>query len=244
VLFTDVENFTAKTEKADPTDVMVYTSRYFAAMSETIMTHQGTVDKFIGDAVMAIWNAPVDDPNHVLNACAAVLACTRRNAALNKEFEQDGWPAYHTRFGLHVGDAVVGNIGSADRMNYTVLGATINLAARLEGLNKDYGTSILVSEALKARAEPAFVFRSVDRIMPKGFAEAFTIYELRCERSTTSEPETAFAQEWEDVYASIQQGGPAGVAKLAGFMQKYPDDRIARHHANSTVRNMPRAANA
>ena len=243
VLFTDVADFTAKTEKADPTDVMVYTSRYFAAMSETIMAHQGTVDKFIGDAVMAIWNAPVDDPNHVLNACAAVLACTRRNAALNREFETENWPAYQTRYGLHVGDAVAGNIGSADRMNYTVLGATINLAARLEGLNKNYGTSILVSEALKARAEPAFVFRSVDRIKPKGFAEAFTIYELRCERSATSEPETAFDREWEHAYAAIQAGGPAGLAMLANFLQTYPDDGVARYHA-SQLRELVHAASA
>ena len=243
VLFTDVENFTAKTEKADPSDVMVYTSRYFAAMSETIMAHQGTVDKFIGDAVMAIWNAPVDDPNHVLNGCAAVLACTRRNAALNKEFEKDGWPPYHTRFGLHVGDAIVGNVGSADRMNYTALGATINLAARLEGLNKNYGTSILVSDALKQRAEPAFVFRSVDRIKPKGFAEAFTIYELRCERSATSAPETAFDREWEEVYAAIQAGSPAGPAMLANFRQTYPDDGVAQYHA-SQMPELVRAASA
>jgi adenylate cyclase len=243
VLFTDVADFTAKTEKADPTDVMVYTSRYFAAMSETIMAHQGTVDKFIGDAVMAIWNAPVDDPNHVLNACCAVLACMRRNAALNKQFVKENWPPYQTRFGLHVGDAVAGNIGSSDRMNYTVLGATINLAARLEGLNKNYGTSILVSEALKRRAEPAFVFRSVDRIKPKGFAEAFTIYELRCERSATSEPETAFDQQWEEVYAEIQAGSVAGLAMLASFLQKYPDDGVARYHA-SRMPEMVRAASA
>jgi adenylate cyclase len=242
-LFTDVADFTAKTEKADPTDVMVYTSRYFAAMSETIMAHQGTVDKFIGDAVMAIWNAPVDDPNHVLNACAAVLACTRRNAALNKQFEKENWPPYFTRYGLHVGDAVAGNIGSADRMNYTVLGATVNLAARLEGLNKNYGTSILVSEALKARAEPAFVFRSVDCIKPKGFAEAFTIYELRCERSATSEPETAFDREWEDVFAAIQSASPTGPAMLASFQQKYPDDGVARYHA-SQLREIVRVASA
>jgi adenylate cyclase len=173
-----------------------------------------------------------------------VLACTRRNAALNRQFEADGWPPYHTRFGLHVGDAFAGNIGSTDRMNYTVLGATINLAARLEGLNKNYGTSILASEALKARAEPAFVFRSVDRIKPKGFAEAFTIYELRCERSATSEPETAFDREWEDAYAAIQLGGPAGVARLTAFMQKYPDDGVARYHASSMMRDMARAASA
>jgi adenylate cyclase len=243
VLFTDITDFTAKTEKADPSDVMLFTSRYFAAMSETIMAHQGTVDKFIGDAVMAIWNAPVDDPNHVRNACAAVMSCTRRVAALNRQFEQEAWPPYQTRFGLHVGDAVAGNIGSADRMNYTVLGATINLAARLEALNKTYGTQILVSEALKARAEPAFVFRSVDRIKPKGFAEAFTIHELRCERSATSEPETAFDREWEEVYAAIQAGEPAGLAMLATFLQRYPHDTVARYHA-SQLRGLVRAASA
>jgi adenylate cyclase len=192
---------------------------------------------------MAIWNAPVDDPDHVLNACAAVLACARRITALNQQFERENWPPYQTRFGLHVGDAFAGNIGSSDRMNYTVLGATINLAARLEGLNKNYGTSILVSGALKERAEPAFVFRSVDRIKPKGFAEAFTIYELRCERTATSEPETTFDREWEDVYGAIQAAQPAGLARLATFLQKYPDDGVARYHATQ-LPELVRAASA
>jgi adenylate cyclase len=244
VLFTDVADFTAKTEKADPSDVMIFTSRYFAAMSETIMAHQGTIDKYIGDAVMAIWNAPVDDPDHVVNACAAVLDCERRIAALNAQFQEEGWPSYQTRFGLHTGDAVVGNIGSADRMNYTVLGASINLAARLEGLNKSYGTRVLVSEALKRRAEAAFVFRSVDRIKPKGFAEAFTIYELRRARDATSEPETAFEREWEDVYATVHSGGPAAIARLSSFLQKYPDDTVARYHASQAARDLPQAASA
>jgi adenylate cyclase len=178
VLFTDVENFTAKTEKADPSDVMIYTSRYFAALSDTIMKHHGTIDKFIGDAVMAFWNAPADDSDHVVHACQAVLECLRRNEEINQAFASEGWPPYATRFGLHVGEAVVGNIGSSDRMNYTALGATVNLGARLEGLNKDYGTQVLVSAAIKTRAEHAFAFRSVGEIKPKGFAEAISIYEL------------------------------------------------------------------
>ena len=151
---------------------MLFTSRYFAAMSKVIMTHPGTVDKFIGDAIMAIWNAPADDPDHAANACTAALALQRANDRLNAEFEREGWPAYRTRFGLHTGEAVVGNIGSDDRMNYTALGATVNLAARLEGLNKNYGTSILVRSALKQRAAPDFVFRSVDRISPKGICRS------------------------------------------------------------------------
>lgn len=232
VLFTDVADFTAKTEKADPSQVMVYTSRYFAALSDVIMSHQGTIDKFIGDAVMAFWNAPVDDPRYVTNACSAVLACLRKNDDLNKSFESEGWPPYGTRFGLHIGDAVVGNIGSSDRMNYTALGATVNLAARLEGLNKSYGTSVLVSATVKERAESGFVFRSVDRIKPKGFAEAFMIYELRCEGEANSASEMAFCQRWEEVYRLIQtEHSEQTRAALAAFLDKYPDDGVARYHA-------------
>ena len=137
LLFSDVVNFTEITEKADPALVMQYTSRYFAAVSHEIMNHSGAVDKFIGDAVMAMWNAPTDDPDHVIHACKAALAFQRANANLNLEFEKEGWPAYRTRCGLHTGEAVVGNIGSADRMNYTALGATVNLAARLEGSEQE-----------------------------------------------------------------------------------------------------------
>jgi adenylate cyclase len=178
ILFTDVANFTGITEHRDPAQVMQFTSRYFAALSEAIMANNGTVDKFIGDAVMAIWNAPIEDDDHVANACAAVLACIEANRELNAEFEREGWPAYYTRFGVHVGDVVVGNIGSSDRMNYTVLGAAVNLAARLEALNKQYQTTALVSEAVKQRVERRFVFRSVDRIKPKGFAAEAQVYEL------------------------------------------------------------------
>ena len=142
------------------------------------MSHSGTVDKFIGDAIMAMWNAPADDPDHAVNACAAALAFQRANGATQCRVRTRRMAGLPKRIGLHSGEAVVGNIGSEDRMNYTALGATVNLAARLEGLNKNYGTSILVSAALKQRAGSRFLFRSVDRISPKGFAEAFEIYEL------------------------------------------------------------------
>ncbi|MBM6579171.1 hypothetical protein ILT44_03160 [Microvirga sp. BT689] len=178
VLFTDIAGFTAITEKADPEQVMLRTSRYLAVLSAVITEHGGTVDKFVGDAIMAIWNAPADDPDHVAHACAAVLACREANHKLNAEFEREGWPAYRTRFGLHTGEAVVGTIGSDDRMAYTVLGATVNLAARLEPLNKEYGTEILVSDAVRQRVADRFEFRKIDTIRPKGFEATVQVYEL------------------------------------------------------------------
>jgi adenylate cyclase len=144
---------------------------------------------------MAIWNAPVEDDDHVAHACAAILACTKANDELNAEFAREGWPAYRTRFGLHVGDVVVGNIGSPDRMNYTVLGAAVNLAARLEALNKEYQTTALVSDAVRRRVGQRFEFRSVGCIQPKGFAAEFEVYELTGERveDNRSDPDEKIA---------------------------------------------------
>ncbi|HMM90864.1 adenylate/guanylate cyclase domain-containing protein [Bradyrhizobium sp.] len=232
VLFTDVADFTALTEKADPSQVMIYTSRYFAALSDTIMGHQGTIDKFIGDAVMAFWNAPADDAEHATNACAAVLACLRRNGELNGMFEREGWPPYSTRFGLHCGEAVVGNVGSSDRMNYTALGASINLAARLENLNKNYSTRILASAAIRARTESRYLFRTVDRIRPKGFAEPVTISELRCERADAPDSELTLCRRWDEVWNKMEQG-PRAIALKAvlAFLSDYPADGVARFHA-------------
>jgi adenylate cyclase len=227
-----VADFTAKTEMADPSQVMIYTSRYFAALSEEIMRHRGTIDKFIGDGLMGFWNAPAEDPDHTAGACRAVLACIQANQELNRAFAAEGWPPYHTRFGLHVGDAVVGNIGSNDRMNYTALGATVNLGSRLEGLNKNYGTQILVSSAVRARVADRFLFRSVDRISPKGFADAVDISELRAELPDALPEEIAMCRRWEDVFRSIEQKAIESASfQLSAFLIDFPEDTIALHHA-------------
>jgi adenylate cyclase len=212
---------------------MIYTSRYFAVLSDEIMRHRGTVDKYIGDAVMALWNAPADDPDHTVNACRAVLACLAANEDLGKDFRREGWPPYDTRFGLHVGDAVVGNIGSSDRMNYTALGATVNLASRLEGLNKNYGTHVLVSAAIRERVSHAFLFRSVDSITPKGFADPIEVSELRGELAQADATEIAMCRRWDEVFAAIAQDGPAEttLVRLSGFLHDYPKDGIAQFHA-------------
>ena len=240
VLFTDIADFTAITENADPEQVMLYTSRYFAALSQAIMATGGVVDKFIGDAVMAIWNAPTEDEDHVLKACGAVLDCLDANRDLNRAFLREGWPAYETRFGLHVGEALVGNIGSADRMNFSALGATVNLASRLEGLNKNYGTAVLVSEAVRNVATAYFVFRRVDDISPKGFSESFAIFELRCRRGSHTETEAAFCREWDRLFAAIASTPRAeALAGLEAFLDAYPDDEIAKYHQGRLRRTVP-----
>lgn len=138
-------------------------------------------------------SAAVPFIDHVAHACAAVLACRDANRDLNEAFAREGWPAYRTRFRLHTGEAVVGIVGSSDRMSYTTLGATVNLAARLEPLNQEYGTDILVSEAVRQRVTGGFVFRPVDTITQSGFDIAIRIYGLSGEapRSTASGIETA-----------------------------------------------------
>jgi adenylate cyclase len=178
VLFTDVRGFTTIAESSDPDVLMRQTSRYFAALTEAFLAEAGTVDKFIGDAVMVFWNAPNPQPDHVERACRAALAGKVASEQLNAQFEAEGLQPFFTRFGVHVGEAVVGNLGSAERMNYTALGSTVNLAARLEGLNKDYGTAILASEDVYSRARHCFRFKEIGSVIAKGMTKETRIYEL------------------------------------------------------------------
>jgi len=178
ILFTDVTNFTGIAEAADPDSLMHQISRHFAALTEAFHAEGGTVDKFIGDSAMVFWNAPHLQPDHVERACRAALAAKAASDALNTQFEAERLPPFAIRVGIHFGEAVVGNVGSADRMNYTALGNSVNLAARLEGLNKEYGTAILVSEAVRDRVEHRFRFRDIASVIAKGMTTETRVYEL------------------------------------------------------------------
>ncbi len=147
-------------------------------LTEAFLAEGGTIDKFIGDAVMVFWNAPNAQPDHVERACRAALRARRACEALNSQFETEGLETFFTRFGIHVGEAVVGNLGSSERMNYTALGNTVNLAARLEGLNKQFGTVILVSEAVQLRARHSFQFRAFESVIAKGMTKKTRVFEL------------------------------------------------------------------
>ena len=178
VLFSDVAGFTALAEGLPPEELMERTSRYFSALGEELIAGGATIDKYIGDSVMAFWNAPEDQPDHVRLACLGALRAAARVDRLNAEFEAEGGVPMPTRFGLHTGEAVVGNVGSIDRMNYTALGHTVNVAARLEALGKIHGTTILVSEAVRQGAGEGFEFRFVGNEVPRGAREPVPIYSL------------------------------------------------------------------
>jgi adenylate cyclase len=178
VVFTDVRDFTTIAEAADPDILMHQTSRYFSVLTEAFLAEGGTIDKFIGDAVMVFWNAPNPQLDHVERACRAALAAKLAGEKLNTRFEAEGLKPFFTRFGIHVGEAVVGNVGSTERMNYTALGNTVNLAARLEGLNKQFGTAVLVSESVYLRVRHCFQFRAVGSVIAKGMTKETRIFEL------------------------------------------------------------------
>lgn len=232
VLFTDIKSFAETTEAMPPEDVLARLSRYLEAMSDAIHANGGTVDKFVGDAVMALWNAPALDPDHVANACRGMLACRAANAALVAESGEQGLPPLHTRFGLHTGTAVVGNVGSADRMQYTALGAMVNLASRVESLNKRYGTELLVTGAVEAEARGRFLFRPVEVVVPFGMSVAVPLFEL----IGALEPGAPFAatpgdvercRRWTEAFQAYHaRDWGAAFAGFQGALAERPDDQV------------------
>ncbi|MBT6095642.1 MAG: adenylate/guanylate cyclase domain-containing protein, partial [Rhodospirillaceae bacterium] len=187
LMFTDIADFTTISEKLSPEDVMNYMSIYFEQMGEAISEQNGVIDKFIGDAIMAMWNAPLLNSHHVSDACSAALRASRSSNELNAELAANNFPELWTRFGLHSCEALVGNIGAPDRMQYTSLGAGVNLASRIEGLNKFYKTQILVSDTVRTNAGERFLFRRIDLVTAKGTTRPVTVFELLGERDEQSD---------------------------------------------------------
>jgi adenylate cyclase len=185
ILFSDIEGFTSLSENMQPQELMLHLSDYLSEMTRIITMKQGTIDKYIGDAVMAFWGAPLPVPKAPYLACKAALACQHQIEILNRRWETEGKPPLNTRFGLHTGNTVVGNLGSDERMNYTIIGDSVNLASRLEGTNKLYGTHIIISEDTYRQVAADFHCRLVDIVAVKGRHQAVGLYELLASQSET-----------------------------------------------------------
>ncbi|MGM0608198.1 MAG: adenylate/guanylate cyclase domain-containing protein [Candidatus Muiribacteriota bacterium] len=178
IFFSDIAGFTSISEGMSAPELVSLLNKYLTEMTEITMKHKGTVDKYIGDAVMSFWGAPVSDENQTYHACLASLEMIHKLKILNEDWKNQGYPEIQIRIGLNAGKAVVGNMGSENRFNYTVMGDSVNLAARLEGLNKEYGSKIMVTETIYKKNKNKFNFRELDFVKVKGKNEPIRVYQL------------------------------------------------------------------
>jgi len=232
VLFSDLAGFTSLSERLEPDEVAQVVNMYLTAMTRVIMAHGGTVDKFIGDAVMAFWGAPLDDPQHALHALKASIAMQQAMQEMQPALRELGADTLSLRIGINSGPAIIGNMGSDIRFDYTAIGDTVNLAARLEGANKAYDTPILVSERTRQQVQHEIPLRQVDRVRVKGKEHPVTVY-TPCEDSSLVEItgdawQAYLARDWTTARSHVSMLRKITPdCRLAAMMH----ERIAAHEA-------------
>ena len=178
VLFSDLRGFTSLSQNMDPQALTALLNEYMTAMTEIVFQHDGVLDKYIGDAIMAFWNAPMEQEDHARRACDTALDMLARLQTLQADWAGRGLPALDIGIGINTGRMVVGNMGSRDRLAYTVLGDAVNVASRLEGLNKEYGTRIVIGEETRSAAGERFHYRFLDLVAVKGRSEPLAVFEI------------------------------------------------------------------
>ena len=204
ILFSDIRNFTSLCEDSTPENILSLLNYYLSEVSSAIEEHKGVVDKYIGDAVMALFGAPVKSANDTTNALKAALQIRENVERLNAANIANNLPALHTGIGLHTGEVVAGNLGSANRLNYTVIGDPVNLASRLESLSKTYGGGIIVSEQTKNEGAD-FFFQELDLVRVKGKAQPVRIYELVGTRDAVTANQLEQVKRFDNMLAHYRQ---------------------------------------
>jgi len=186
IFFSDIRGFTSISERLKPEDLVHLLNEYLTEMTTIITNDQGLVDKYMGDAIMAFWGAPLDQPNHAEMACKSSLEMIEKLNELQKKWKTEGIPAINIGIGINSGDAIVGNMGSFKRFDYTAMGDNVNLASRMEGLNKIYGTTIVITENTQKIIKEKFETRKLDVVKVKGKKKPILIYELIAIKGTLS----------------------------------------------------------
>jgi adenylate cyclase len=229
--FSDIENFTNFSEQLTPERLTQLMNRYLGEMTDTVLASGGTLDKYIGDAVMAFWGAPLPHPGHALTACKAALRNQERLAVLREVLIKEGFPVVKARIGLNSGTASVGNLGSPMRFSYTALGDDVNLASRLEGANKLYGTYILISHATRTQAGAAVEVRELDLIKVKGKDRASAVYELLGLAGSTDPAVLKKARRFEEALALCRaRKFTESIASFESYQAEHGKDKAALLH--------------
>ncbi len=234
IFFSDLENFSSHSETLEPADLLSQISTYLEEVSGAISQEGGTVDKFIGDGVMAFWNAPLEQTDHVLRGCAGALRAARRMERVNEVWKAEGRPTIQIRIGLNCANVLIGNVGSSTRLSYTALGDGVNVAARLEGVNKLFGTIICISDSIYDQVHAEILARPIKRIQVKGRKTKFMIYELLALRDT-QDPELCMrnddAERSEMTWRASREfeaGNIAAAERAYGdILGKFPADPLA-----------------
>jgi len=227
--FSDVAGFTAISESLPPEELVNLLNDYLSEMTDIILTQGGTLDKYEGDAIIAFWSAPLTQPDHALRACRAALACQRRLAELRPDFQSRYGQELSMRIGINSGPAVVGNMGSRDRFDYTAMGDTINLASRLEGACKQYRVPILVGEDTNEEVKDQIVTREVDLIRVVGRKKPVRVFEILGERGEVGEEKIESIAAFEQVLEVYREGDWDEALSL---FQKLENDMLAQMYAD------------
>lgn len=234
IFFCDLEGFSGHAEKLTPDRLLAQLTQYFAAMTGAIADEHGTIDKFIGDAVMAFWGAPAASEDHALRACAAAIRAKRRMERLQATWRADDQPVMKVRIGLHTSAVLVGNIGSPERLSYTAIGDGVNVASRLEGVNKELGSAVCISDAVVAALGGRAIARPLRSIRVKGRDQELMVYELLA-ISGTDDPELMPRAEDAELVrlttqaAELRDAGDKAAAADAyrALLARFPDDKVA-----------------
>lgn len=232
IMFTDLAGFTSLSEDTEPEELILYLNEYLECMSQIVFKNGGTLDKYIGDAIMAFWGAPLRNENHAEYACRCALQMQDKLIKLQEDWEKKGRPIPIVRYGINTGEVVVGNIGSENRFDYTVLGDHVNLAARLEPANKDFGTYLLISEYTYTHIKETFICREVAKIKVKGRQESIRIYELLAEKSLDSNKRfDRFVNDFEIALNEFYKGNFDNAASLfLDFKKVYGEDPLTESY--------------
>jgi adenylate cyclase len=225
VFFSDIKGFTTVAEQLTPREVVQRLNEYFGVSTDVVLDHRAMVDKFIGDAIMAVFGAPVEDPEHPAQACLAALEMEKMLSAFYDQDDHPDRPPFQSRIGIHTGRIVVGNIGTERRVDYTAIGDAVNVAARLEQANKQYGTRILISQSTYEQAKGAIEAREIDLLRLTGKETPIRVFEVLAPSGDLTETEEHFRETFEEGLAAYRsQRWMRARQSFATVLEMNPDD--------------------